>query len=333
MSVFRSGTSRLVGLVLAFVFSVAACTPAPTSTISPTEPPAPLPTATAMPAPAPTEASAVISLTDGLGRTISLENPAARIVSMAPSNTEILFVLGAGKTLVGRDEFSDYPEEAVDVPSVGGGFGEYNMEAIVALQPDLVLAGGINTPEQVQAMEDLGLTVFLISNPLDFDGLYSNLEMVGTLTGHEGEADELVNSLHSRVGTITEKLAGAPSRRVFFEVDGTDPTAPWTTGAGTFQDYLIRMAGGVNVVTFDGWGQVNLEDLIASDPEVIFYSAAPYIPTSVESLEARPGWNVISAVRRNAVFAIDTDLTDLPGPRLVDGFEAFCRGLHPELFE
>jgi len=311
MSVFRSGTSILVGLLLAFVFSVAGCTPAPPVT----------------------EASATISMTDGLGRTISLENPAARIVSLAPSNTEILFVLGAGKTLVGRDEFSDYPEEAVDVPSVGGGFGEYNMEAIVALQPDLVLAGGINTPEQVQAMEDLGLTVFLISNPLDFDGLYSNLEMVGTLTGHEGEADDLVDSLHNRVGAITEKFAGAPSLRVFLEVDGTDPTAPWTTGAGTFQDYLIRMAGGVNVVTFDGWGQVNLEDLIASNPEVIFYSAAPYIPTTVESLMARPGWDVINAVRNNAVFAIDTDLTDLPGPRLVDGFEAFSRGLHPELFE
>lgn len=252
---------------------------------------------------------------------------------MAPSNTEILFALGAGGTLIGRDEFSDYPEAAIDAPSIGGGFGEYNTEAIVSLQPDLVLAGGINTPDQVQSLEDLGLNVFMVSNPKDFDGLYANLEAVGALTGHQAEVEELVHQLRNRVGTITEKLASAPAVRVFFEVDGTDPTAPWSTGVGTFQDYLIRLGGGENVVSFEGWGQVNLEDLIASDPQVILYSAAPYIPTTVESIGERPGWSVITAVKQGAVFGIDTDLTDLPGPRLVDGFEAISRAIHPEAFK
>lgn len=311
MTIVRSPAARSAIASLVFVFLIGGCAGGP--------PPAAM--------------TQSISMLDGLGRSVSLEGPAERIVSMAPSNTEILFALGAGASIVGRDEFSDYPEAAMGIPSIGGDFGDYNMEAIVAHQPDLVLAGGINTPDQIQSLQDLGLTVYFVANPLDFDGLYANLQAVGTLTGHAAEAEDLVDQLRTRVGVVTERLAGTSPVRVFFEVDGTDPSAPWSTGSGTFQDYLIRMAGGENVVTFEGWGQVNLEDLIASDPEVIFYSAAPYIPTTVESIAARPGWGLMTAVRNNAVIAVDTDLTDLPGPRWVDGLEAISRGIHPEAFE
>jgi iron complex transport system substrate-binding protein len=333
MPILRTRTGHMIASLALGIILSAACAGSRQSRPSTSAPPAAAPTSTSAPSPTATEAPRSIMLTDGLGRAISLDAPAERIVSMAPSNTEILFALGAGRTVVGRDEFSDYPEAALDIPSVGGGFGEYNAEAIVSVQPDLVLAGGINTPDQVQSLEDLGLTVFVISNPMDFDGLYANLEAVGMLTGHQAEAEELVHQLRNRVNTITAQLAGAPALRVFFEVDGTDPTAPWSTGTGTFQDYLIRLAGGENVVSFDGWGQVNLEDLIASDPQVILFSAAPYIPTTVESIGERPGWSVITAVKQGAVFGIDTDLTDLPGPRLVDGFEAISRGIHPEVFK
>jgi len=333
MSFVRSPAVRSVTGVLAFAFFIGACASTLSPAVSPTEQPVVAPTDTTALAPTVAEPTPAIALVDGLGRSVSLDGPAERIVSMAPSNTEILFALGAGEALVGRDEFSDYPEAAVEIPSIGGGFGEYNTESIVALQPDLVLAGGINTPDQIQSLQDLGLTVYMVANPLDFDGLYANLQAVGTLTGHQTEAEDLVHQLRNRVGIVTDRLAGTSTVSVFFEVDGTDTTAPWSTGSGTFQDYLIRLAGGENVVAFEGWGQVNLEDLIASDPEVIFYSAAPYIPTTVESIAARPGWGVITAVKNNAVFAVDTDLTDLPGPRLVDGFEAISRGIHPEAFE
>jgi iron complex transport system substrate-binding protein len=331
MSSLRTRASRsMIAIVLTIGFAVA-CAGSPTPTPAPTAAPTAQPTLA--PAATPTETPQTITLTDGLGRTITLDAPAERIVSMAPSNTEILYALGAGGSVVGRDEFSDYPEGALNIPSIGGGFGEYNSEAIVALKPDLVLAGGINTPDQVQALQALGLTVYMVANPTDFDGLYANLDAVGTLTGHAAQAQELIDRLRGRVATITDQLAGASKVKVFFEVDGTDPTAPWSTGTGTFQDYLIRLAGGENVVSFAGWGQVNLEDLIASDPQVILFSAAPYIPTTVESIGQRPGWSVITAVKQGAVFGIDTDLTDLPGPRLVDGFEAISRAVHPEAFK
>src|SRR5512143_830567 len=143
------------------------------------------PAAPATPAATPTPAP--IKLTDGLGRQVSLASPAQRVVSMAPSNTEILFAIGAGDQVVGRDEFSDYPATAKSLPSVGGSMGQYSLEQVVALKPDLVLAGGINTPEQVKSLEDLGLTVYFLGNPTTLEEMYANLTTVGKLTGHTGE--------------------------------------------------------------------------------------------------------------------------------------------------
>ena len=141
-------------------------------------------------------------LTDGLNRTVALAAPAQRIISLAPSNTEILFAVGAGAQVIGRDEFSNYPQKAVSLPSVGGSFGEYNSETIVNLKPDLVLAAEINSPEQVKTLEDLGLTVYYLSNPQDLPGMYENLLLVAKMTGHEAEANKLVEDLKERVAAV-----------------------------------------------------------------------------------------------------------------------------------
>src|SRR5688572_9216804 len=143
-------------------------------------------------------------LTDGLGRNVVLPQAAQRVVSLAPSNTEILFAIGAGSQVVGRDEFADYPEEAKSLPSVGGSMGNYNLEQITALKPDLVLAAEINTPEQVKAIEELGLAVYYLSNPKTLEDLYTNLEIVAKLTGHEADAAILITSLKARVAAVDE---------------------------------------------------------------------------------------------------------------------------------
>jgi iron complex transport system substrate-binding protein len=292
-----------------------------TPAVPPTSPPAPTDTPIGP-----------IEVTDGLGRSVSLSQPARRIVSMAASNTEILYAIGAGDQIVGRDEFSDFPPAVLDVPSVGGGFNEYNQEAIVALDPDLVIAGGINTPEQVDSLENLGLTVFYLANPLDFEGLFANLRIAGMLAGREEEADALIEDLQGRLDAIYRAIDGVEPVSVFFEVDGTDPRAPWTTGTGTFQDYLIEQAVGINVADIEYWGQIGLEDLISRDPQVIIFSQAPYIPTTAESFAERPGWADLSAVEQGRIVGVDTNLVDRPGPRLVDALEAFARALHPERF-
>ncbi len=273
-------------------------------------------------------------LTDGLGREISLPSSIERIVSLAPSNTEMLFAIGAGSQVVGRDEVSDYPASASEVASIGSTFGELNTEAILALEPDLVLAADITAPEQIQSLEALGLTTFVVPNPTDFDGLYDNLLTIGEITGHLDEAADVANELRSRMEAVASLTADVEPTTVFYEIDGSDPNAPWTTGSSTFQDLLIELAGGANVAAgIQGWGQIDLEELVIQDPEVIVYATGTFIVTTSQSLSERPGWGGIAAVQSGRVFSIDTNWIDRPGPRLINGLEAMARALHPDLFD
>jgi len=273
------------------------------------------------------------TFTDGLGRTITLAMTPQRVVSLAPSNTEILFAVGAGSQVVGRDEFSDYPAEAASIESIGGSFGEYNVEAIVALEPDLVLAAEINPPELVQQLEDLGLTVYYLGNPTTLEEMYTNLETVAGLTGHD--VTELVDSLKARVAAVDEKIAPLSSRiPVFYEVDATDPSKPWTYGPGTFGDLLIARAGGYNIgsIASDPYPQISIEQIVAANPSVIILGDSMWGVTP-ESVITRPGWETLPAVASNSIYPFDDNLVSRPGPRLVDGLEQLAKLLRPELFE
>jgi iron complex transport system substrate-binding protein len=276
-----------------------------------------------------------IMLSDGLGRSVSLAAPAQKIVSMAPSNTEILFAIGAGAQVIGRDEFSDYPAEAKALPSVGGSMGTYSIETIASLKPDLVLAAEINTPEQVKALEDVGLTVYYLANPKDLDGMYANLKTVGQLAGRESEADALVLSLQKRVQAVEDKLAPISSIfTVFYEMDGSDPAKPWTAGQGSYLSQLVKMALGSNVgdsMTGD-YVQMSQEALLVQNPSIILLGDAAYGVTP-QQVAARPGWGALQAVKDNRIYAFDDNLVSRPGPRLVDGLEALAKVLRPELFK
>lgn len=307
-------------LLLALAVLLAAC--------SPVEPPS-SPQPTAAPTPAPQ------TLTDGLGRQVTLPAAPVRIISLAPSNTELLFAVGAGSQVVGRDEFSDYPTEAKSLPSVGGSMGQYNYEAVASLKPDLVLAAEINTPEQVQALENLDLTVFYLANPADLDGLYANLELVGAVTGHSQEAASLVGSLRQRVSAVQASLEGTSERPlVYYELDATDPSRPYTLGPGTFIDQLVQQAGGLNAGAklASSYGQLSLEEILAANPEIILLGDAAYGVTP-EQVAARPGWSEIQAVKNGRVHAFDDNLVSRPTPRLIDGLETLARLIHPEAFK
>ncbi len=174
---------HLITLIILPLLAACGSVQTPNPTVIPTQPAAiPLPSPTTNPA---------ITLTDGLNRIVTLTGPAQRVVSLAPANTEILFAIGAGAQVVGRDETSDYPAAALSLPTIGG-YSGFNLEGIVALHPDLVLAGGINTPELVASLEQLGLTVYLLQNPTTLEEMYTNLETVAKLTGHESETAALV---------------------------------------------------------------------------------------------------------------------------------------------
>lgn len=271
--------------------------------------------------------------TDSLQREVMLLQPAQKIVSLAPSNTELLFAIGAGSQVVGRDDFSDYPAEAAQLPSVGGSMGDYNLEAIVALQPDLVLLSELNSSDLVQSLENLGLKVYYLGNPVEIEGLYTNLETLGKITGHEADAASLIESLKAKVSKVDELIATTNTRPlVFYELDATEPTKPWTAGPGTFVDQLITRAGGENLGgSLDGaWVQISQEALIISDPEIIVMGDSIYGITA-EQVAERAGWENLKAVTDGQIYPFDDDLASRPGPRLVDGLIELARIIHPEI--
>jgi len=303
-------------------------------------------TPTDMPVPASTESSATeavaakpaasdeIKLTDDLGRTVVLNGTAQRIISMAPSITETLFAVGAGGQVVGRDTPSDYPEAAKNITDIGSTYEALNTELIISLKPDLIIAAEINTPEQVKALENLGLTVYYLKNPTTIEEMYGSMETVAKMTGHESEAAAAIESLKKRVAAVDEKILPLSSRiSVFYEVDGTDPAKPFTAGKGTFITLLIERAGGSNIASdINGYPQLSLEQVVAKDPAFIILGDAKW-GTTPESIAKRPGWANLSAVKNGKVLPFNDDLVSRPGPRMVDGLEALAKLLRPELFK
>jgi iron complex transport system substrate-binding protein len=320
----------IVTLLLALL--IAGCAPASTPTVEPA--PAPATESTLEEAPVEdTSDPNIETFVDDLDREVTINGIPQRIVSLAPSTTEILFAVGAGAQVVGRDEFSDYPAEVASIASIGGSMGEYSVEAIISLEPDLVLAAEINTPELVKQLEDLGVTVYYLGNPTTLEEMYEKLETVAALTGHD--VTELVASLEARVAAVDEKIGPLSYRPyVFYEIDASDPNKPWTYGPGTFGTLLIDRAGGFNIGSeaADPYPQLSLEQIVVANPTIIILGDAMWGVT-VESVLERAGWESITAVQDGNIFPIDDNLISRPGPRLVDGLEALAKILHPDVFE
>lgn len=318
----------LIIALLVLVLALTACQPSAIPTTTQPLMPTVEPTTQA--------ASGSITLTDALGNELTLEAPAQRIISLAPSNTEILFAVGAAPQVIAREDFSNYPEEAASLPSVGGNMGNYNLEEVVRLNPDLILASPLTAAEQIASLKEVAPNVYVLPNPQSMEELFQNLITVGKLTGRDAEANALVNDLRPRVQAVEEKVATATKRpKVFYELDATDPAKPWTAGPGTFIDLLISMAGGENIgaaLTGD-YAQISQEELIVQNPDVILLGDSLYGGITPEMVAARPGWDVIQAVENGRVLIFNDDLVSRPGPRMVDGLEELAKAIHPDLFE
>jgi len=272
-----------------------------------------------------------VSVIDDADRTVEITKTPQRFVSLAPSNTELLFALGLGDKVVGVTDFCDYPEEAKAIEKVGG--IEPNLEKVVSLAPDLVLAIGGN-PDLVSKLDGLGITV-LVLNPSDLEGIYRDIELVGRAAWVGEEAKALVAEMQKQLEAIIAKTKGLTDRpKVFYELDATDPSKPYTPGPGTWHDDFMKLAGGINVASDAKmqWVQFSTEEIIAQDPEIIVLGDANYGMTA-EMVKERPGWEVIAAVGNDRIYPIDDNLISRPGPRIIDGLEALVRIIHPELFE
>ncbi len=270
-----------------------------------------------------------LELTDDAGRSITIPREPQRVISFAPSNTEILFSLGVGDRLVAVDEFSDWPpEELQDIPKIGG-VANPNYEVIVELEPDLVLSIG-GTDEFVERLEDLGIPS-LVLQPSNFEDIYGNILLVGEVMNVPAFAEELVQEMRSEVDRVAEKVEGLPEEdrpAVFFEV-WPDPLM--TTGPHSFIGFLVSAAGGRLISDdVDGdWVEFSLETLVDRDPDVI-------VTTFEDTLDAlergnRPGWDGISAVQDGEYYMVDVEIVTHPSPRIIQGLEALLEIFHPEL--
>ncbi len=275
-----------------------------------------------------------LMLTDKLNRTVTIEAEPVRIISMLPSHTETLCALEVCNKLVGVDDFSNYPEEVNGLPKLGGGLTGYqggpDVEAIVALEPDLVLVSEYG--ELAQLLEQAGLTVYA-GSPTTYEDTFTYFDIIGEITNREIEAALLADNVQKEIEGIASLVASAEPVSVYYEIDAT----PYSIGPNSFIGVLLAKAGGQTIVTAEqgDFPQLDPEFIISSDPEAIILSDAPS-GESIETLQARPGWENLQAITSNKVFAITKEQDDLinrPGPRIAEVVRLFAQMLHPDLVD
>ena len=279
-----------------------------------------------------------LTLTDDAGRDLVLDAEPMRIVSLAPSNTEIVCALDACDRLVGVTDFDDYPPEVADVPDVVIA-AAVDVELVVDAEPDLVLAAGNElTPTAViEQLDGLGIPV-LVLYPETLEEVYANIDLIAAALGRAPAAMELVATLEARVAEVVAAVEGAERPLTLYEVFHAEGTT-YTAGDGSFLASLLELAGATPLVG-DAQGVIDAEGLVVADPELILLGTASYDPSltepgeALDTVRARPGWGELRAVREGAVIPYLDDITTTrPGPRIVDGLEALARAIHPDRFE
>lgn len=277
-----------------------------------------------------TNKSFSVTITDDLGRKVTLKAEPKRIVSLAPSNTEILFYLGLGDKVVGDTTYCDYPEEAKHRAKVGG-FEEPSLEKIVALKPDLVLATGMHL-EMIKGLEDAGLNV-LVFKPNTIEEIFNTMQTIGKAAGVEDKAVDLTKGLKARVNAVSQMAVKIPENQrptVYYEM-WYQPLM--SVGRNTLIGQIIKLAGGTNITDdcTEQYPQISEEVIIEKNPQVMINSyghdAKKITP---EEIAARKGWKDIAFVKNNRIYTIDSDILTLPGPRIVDGLEELAEYLYPE---
>lgn len=296
--------------------------------------PTPGPTIDPTPTGAPTAGDYPVTLTDDAGRRITFERQPERIISLAPSNTEIVCALGGCDRIVGVNDFRDgFPADVAatleGVPDVAS-FTGVDREAVVDAAPDLVLAAGneLTSSADIQALSDLGFAV-LVLYPESLEGVYADIRLVGRAIGQAEAASALEESMRARVRAVRDAVDG-PAPRTFYEVGIFEGTI-YTAGADSFLASLIEIAGGDPITGDAVTTAIQLEDLVVADPELILLGDAAYDPSiTPESVVQRPGWGGMSAVTTGRVRIMADDLViTRPGPRIVDGLEALVAAIHP----
>jgi iron complex transport system substrate-binding protein len=269
-----------------------------------------------------------LTITGSDGRSITFTEAPKRIVSLSPGATEILFAIGAGGRLAGTDRFSDFPEAAKALPKID--YSNPNLEALVGLRPDLVIAAG-RQRNAIPAFEQAGLRVLVAEEPGSVAGVIDRVRLLGRVTDHPTDAGDLAANLQARVGAVKEAInAVTAGPRIYHELD---PKLFSVTPNSFIGDvYTILKAQNIVPVGSNPYPQITAESIIRADPQVILLGDSIFPGGSPDEVKRRPGWNVIDAVRGDRVYGLDPDTISRPGPRVVDALEEVARLLYPDRF-
>ena len=271
-----------------------------------------------------------LTVTDDLGRKVTLPAEPQRIVVMLPSATETLCAIGACEKIVATDKFSDWPPEVKKLPKAGGLY-DPNVELIVSLKPDLVIASKYG--KLVERLAKVGIPAYAVKTET-YEDIFKTARKLGLLVNREAEAEALVARIQKEVYALESKAAKAKTRpSVYYEIDPT----PYTVGPDSFIGVLIQKARGKNIVPrkLGLFPKISPEFVVAKNPEVIILGDAPYGVT-LEKIKARPGWDRIRAVKEGRVCELkkeETNVVHRPGPRVAQGLRVLIRCIHPEVLK
>lgn len=268
-----------------------------------------------------------VTLTDAQGKEITLEQAPKRIISLIPSNTEILFELGLDEAIVGVNDIDNYPEAAITKERVGN--MAFNLEKMIALQPDIVFAhesGLYLMGDGITQLEAAGVKVFVVKNAVNFEETYTTIEQIGQLTGKPDEAATIIKGIKARLVDIQEKVSGLKDKSAFVVV-GTEPDI-YAAGTGTFIDEMLKVIDVENAVKAEEWPMYSAEQFVESNPSTIIVT----YESDIESINNNEAFAMMDAVQSGEVVLVDGDTTSRQGPRLADGVESIAKAVYPEAF-
>ncbi|MCI0347321.1 MAG: ABC transporter substrate-binding protein [Chloroflexi bacterium] len=319
--------SALRAWLLPVILFIAACGASggtlqnvPTGTPSPATNPSATPAVTATPGP--------VTLTDDEGTTVVIPDAPQAIVSLTPAATEILFAIGAGDRVVAKvEDITPYPPAADDLPVVAT-FEGTDVEHIVGLEADLVIAGGLGftPPDAVTQLRGLDIPVVVVYAD-DVETALADIELIGQAAWAADAAQALSGEMRADLDALAALTADLPKPRVFYEIDAT--SAIYTAPADSVYAEMLALAGS-DPITTDASYVISIEQLVAADPEIILLGDGAYGVTA-EQVAARPAWDEMTAVVNGDIFPVDDVVITRPGPRLVDGLRALIAAIHPDV--
>jgi iron complex transport system substrate-binding protein len=274
--------------------------------------------------------SASKTFTDEVGREVAVPFPPKKIVSLAPNVTEILFGLGLDHEIVGVSIHCNFPERAKSKVRVGS-YISLDLEKIVSLKPDLIIATGAgNTRDMVERLERLGFPTYVIF-PKNVEEVIRSVGHLAQVVNRKKEGAEIIQEMKRRRESVVALTQGFPRPRVFLQI-GEAPIV--TVGKNSFADDLIRLAGGDNVVENERtmYPRFGMEEILQLSPEVILISSMNPGGNYQRVVQEWSRWKTIPAVKNGRIHLIDSDLIDRPSPRIIEGLEEMARILHPERF-